>query len=156
MPITYWVVSANGMEIPNNIKYNLQMKHVFTILSIALLLCFSSCDKDQDKGEITLVTAEEMQKLLDQKDVQLVDVRTPEEYKSGNIPGAQNIDFNSPTFDEDISKLDKTKPVILYCKAGGRSAKCSQKLRKAGFIKIYELEGGITQWKFDDFEIETN
>ena len=96
-----------------------------------------------------------MQTLLELDDVQIVDVRTPEEYKNGFIDNSQNIDFNSPTFDEDISKLDKTKPVILYCKSGGRSAKCSEKLKEAGFVKIYDLEGGITQWKFQGLELKT-
>jgi rhodanese-related sulfurtransferase len=99
------------------------------------------------------VTPEEMQAILETEDMQLVDVRTPKEYKEGHIKNSQNIDYNSPTFDEDISKLDKTKPVILYCKSGKRSAKCSEKLIKAGFEKIYELEGGITEWKFKGLEV---
>jgi rhodanese-related sulfurtransferase len=132
------------------------MKRLITILSIMMLLMATSCKEETNKGEIKLVTAEEMHTLLQQKDVQLVDVRTPDEYQVGHIKNSQNIDFNSPTFDDDISKLDKTKPVMLYCKGGGRSAKCSQKLLDAGFIKIYDLEGGITQWTFKGLDIETN
>lgn len=132
------------------------MKQIFAFLCIAMLFSTTACKEDQAKGEIKLVTAEEMHTLLDQKDVQLVDVRTPEEYQSDHIKGAQNIDFNSPTFDDDINKLDKSKPVVLYCKGGGRSSKCSQKLLDAGFIKIYDLEGGITQWKFNGFGVEIN
>ena len=132
------------------------MKRLVTILSIAMLLFATACEEDTTKGEIKLVTAEEMQTLLEQKDVQLVDVRTTEEFEEGHIVNAQNIDFNSPTFDQDIGKLDKTKPVIMYCKGGGRSAKCAKKLLDAGFIKIYDLEGGITQWKFKGFGIEIN
>lgn len=113
----------------------------------------TSCN-DDIKGEIKLVTPEEMQTLIDTKDVQLVDVRTSEEHKEGYIEHSQNIDFNSPTFDEDISKLDKSKPVILYCKGGRQSAQCAKKLLEAGFIKIYELEGGITQWKFKGLEVK--
>ena len=96
-----------------------------------------------------------MKTLIDQKDVQLVDVRSKEEHEDGHINNSQNIDFNSPTFDEDIEKLDKTKTVILYCKSGKRSAKCAEKLQAAGFIKIFDLEGGITQWKFNGFDIGT-
>lgn len=132
------------------------MKRLLTILSIMMLLIATSCKEETNKGEIKLVTAEEMHTLLLQKDVQLVDVRTPDEYQVGHLKNSQNIDFNSPTFDDDVSKLDKTKPVMLYCKAGGRSAKCSQKLLEAGFIKIYDLEGGITQWKFNGFDVEIN
>ena len=126
------------------------------IFSIALLIVATGCTEDNNKGEIKLITVEEMQTLIDQKDVQLVDVRTVSEYDEGHLINSQNIDFNSPTFDQDITKLDKTKPVILYCKSGGRSSKCAKKLQKAGFIKIFDLEGGITQWKFKGLDIETN
>ena len=132
------------------------MKRLLIILNILLLIAVTGCDDHQSKGEVKLVTAEEMQELIEQKDVQLVDVRTPEEYSEGYIGNSQNIDFNSPTFDEDILKLDKTKPVILYCQAGGRSSKCAEKLKAAGFIKIFDLEGGITRWKFKGFDIHTN
>jgi rhodanese-related sulfurtransferase len=84
------------------------------------------------------------------EDVQLVDVRTKKEYLQEHIVNAQNIDFSSPTFDEDITKLDKEKPVILYCKGGKRSAKCAKKLQEAGFEKIYDLEGGISKWRHSD------
>lgn len=128
------------------------MKHLMYFFGFAMLVLFSSCE-DESKGEVKLVTAEEMQTLMELDDVQLVDVRTPEEYKEGHISNAQNIDFNSPTFDEDIVNLDKNKPVILYCKGGGRSSKCSEKLLKAGFVKIYDLQGGITQWEFEGLKI---
>lgn len=147
------MVLANGLVKSNDKNIN-QMKKIFTILSIALLVITTNC-KDDSKGEIKLVTPEEMQTLIDTKDVQLVDVRTPEEFKDGYIEHSQNIDFNSPTFDEDVSKLDKSKPVILYCRSGGRSSKCSEKLLQAGFVKIYELEGGITEWKFQGLAVKT-
>lgn len=129
------------------------MKQLSVIISIVVLTITISC-KENHKGEIKLVTPEEMLSLIESRDVQLIDVRTEEEYQSGFIENAQNIDFNSPTFDEDVSKLDKTKPVILYCRTGGRSAKCSQKLLDAGFVQIYELDGGITQWKFKGFDVK--
>ena len=94
-----------------------------------------------------------MQDILEQEDVQLVDVRTPEEYEAEHIVNSQNIDFRSPTFEEDVKQLDKTKPVILYCRSGRRSAECAKKLKEAGFEKVYDLEGGISKWKHSD-EIE--
>uniref|UniRef100_UPI0040492D15 rhodanese-like domain-containing protein n=1 Tax=Gelidibacter sp. TaxID=2018083 RepID=UPI0040492D15 len=131
------------------------MKKLSIILGIVFAVALTSCEKE-DKGDIQVITSEEMQTLLELEDVQFVDVRSEEERKkSGYIEGSQNIDFNSPTFDEDINKLDKSKPVILYCKTGGRSAKCAQKLKDAGFVKIYDLKGGITQWQFQGFKVET-
>ncbi len=111
----------------------------------------TSClDSKEVSADVKLVTAEEMKSILEMEDVQLVDVRTPEEHDQEHIVNSQNIDFTSPTFDDDISKLDKAKPVILYCKGGNRSAKCARKLKEAGFKKIYDLEGGISKWKHSD------
>lgn len=131
------------------------MKKFVLLFNFAfLLVLFASCSKSEPT-EVKMISPEEMQTLLELDDVQLIDVRTPEEYDQGFIDHAQNIDFNSPTFDQDILKLDKSKPVILYCQAGGRSAKCAAKLAKAGFVKIYDLQGGITQWKFKGHEVIT-
>jgi rhodanese-related sulfurtransferase len=140
-------------ELKSNIKKGVS-RMLFT-----MVLCFTavltSCSTDT-KNEIKTVSAEEMQTLLDLEDVQLVDVRTPGEFNTGFIAKAQNIDFRSPTFDADISKLDKDKPVVLYCKSGGRSAKCAKKMKDAGFTKIYDLQGGISKWKHDGFDLEEN
>ncbi|WP_431136441.1 rhodanese-like domain-containing protein [Psychroserpens mesophilus] len=130
------------------------MKKISIVLSLIFALSLTNCEKETH-SEIKVISPEEMQTLLELDDIQIVDVRTPEEYREGFIANSQNIDFNSPTFDEDISKLDITKPVILYCKSGGRSAKCSKKLKEAGFVKIYDLKGGITQWKFKGLELKT-
>ncbi|GAA0740755.1 rhodanese-like domain-containing protein [Gaetbulibacter jejuensis] len=129
------------------------MKQVLIVLTLMLTFTVISC-KDDSQSDVKLVSPEEMQTLLELEDVQLIDVRTPEEFKEGNIPTAQNIDYNSPTFDEDITKLDKTKPVILYCKSGGRSAKCAKKMEEAGFVKVYDLDGGISKWQHEGYEVE--
>lgn len=130
------------------------MKKISIVLSLIFALTLTNCEQET-QSEIKVISPEEMQTILELDDVQIVDVRTPEEYKNGFIDNSQNIDFKSPTFDEDITKLDKTKPVVLYCKSGGRSAKCTKKLKDAGFVKIYDLKGGITQWKFKGLEIKT-
>jgi len=122
-------------------------------LSLSLFIAFSSC-KDAGDPKITVITPEEMQTFLEADNVQLIDVRTQEEFNKGHIEGAQNINFFSPTFFDDISKLDKDKPVYLYCNSGGRSAKCAEKMTEIGFIKIYDLEGGFSKWKHEGLEIE--
>jgi rhodanese-related sulfurtransferase len=119
---------------------------ILFVLCNAVLLLGTNCIESNTET-IQLVTAEEMQSILDVEEAQLIDVRTPEEYEEIHILNAQNIDFYSPTFEEEISKLDKTKPVILYCRSGKRSAMCAEKLKEAGFEKIYDLEGGISKWQ---------
>lgn len=133
------------------------MKNLFFLCILLTAVILTSCKNDVKTSEeiITVVSPEEMQELLLLDDVQLVDVRTPEEYSDGYIANSQNIDFKSPTFDDDIEKLDKNKPVILYCHSGGRSARCAQKMKDAGFVKIYDLDGGISKWKHEGFEIST-
>ena len=79
--------------------------------------------------------------------VQLVDVRTLKEYNSGHIENAINIDFyNSSNFKEAFERLNKDKPVYLYCRSGARSQKAARKLIAMGFSKIYDLKGGYMRW----------
>ena len=130
------------------------MKQILILFCVSFMF-FTSCE-EQPKDEIQIVTAEEMKAIAELEDVQLVDVRTPDEYESGFINLAQNIDYNSPTFANEIEKLDKNKPVIVYCQKGGRSAKCAKKMKDAGFVKIYDLDGGIAKWKYKGFEIKSN
>ncbi|MEO5789948.1 rhodanese-like domain-containing protein [Gelidibacter sp.] len=131
------------------------MKRISLIFIVVFTFLIIGCKKESD-DQITLVTPEEMLSLMEMDDVQLVDVRSAKDRIDGFIKNSQNIDFNSPTFDQDIQKLDKTKPVILYCRSGGRSAKCAKKLKDAGFVKIYDLKGGMTQWLFDDHDVEVD
>ena len=128
------------------------MRKSILFLCVMFTLATLGC-KSETKEAAKVITPEEMQSIIELEDVQLVDVRTPEEYKEGYIENSQNIDYKSPTFDEDIKKLDKSKPVILYCKSGNRSAKCSKKLIEAGFEKVYDLEGGITEWKYKGLNV---
>jgi rhodanese-related sulfurtransferase len=121
--------------------------------SLLLPICISSlvlfnCKQVEKEAIVELITVEEMDSLLAMGKVQLVDVRTPEEYAKGYIEGAVNIDFRDENFEDLITKIDKTKPVIVYCARGGRSSRCASYMKKAGFTKIYDLDGGITEWKF--------
>lgn len=80
--------------------------------------------------------------------LQLLDVRTPEEVAAGIIAGASHINVHDADFVEKAAQtLDKNAPLVLYCKAGGRSAKAADLLAAQGFSKIYNLTGGITAWE---------
>jgi len=82
-----------------------------------------------------------------QNDYIIVDVRTPEEFANGALPKAINISVTSLNFPFEINKLDKTKAVMIYCKAGSRSARAAVAMKALGFDKIYELEGGYMAWE---------
>ncbi len=80
------------------------------------------------------------------KSVQLVDVRTPNEYHQGHIKNAKLADFFANDFKEQIQKLKKEKPVYLYCRSGNRSGKALKVLSELGFKEIYDLKGGYMAW----------
>lgn len=86
-------------------------------------------------------------KYLSNDSVQLVDVRTPEEFEEGHIAGARNINvFDSDFVDEAEKALDKSRPVAVYCRSGKRSADAARELTENGF-NVTNLEGGILAWK---------
>ncbi|WP_338812090.1 rhodanese-like domain-containing protein [Bernardetia sp. Wsw4-3y2] len=77
----------------------------------------------------------------------IVDVRTPKEFDQASIPRAKNIDINASNFEEVLDKLERIKPLLIYCKSGGRSAKAVEKAKEMGFERIIELDGGMESWK---------
>ncbi len=81
------------------------------------------------------------------KNVQLIDVRTPNEFNSGHIKNSKNIDSASSNFNDEFSKLNKDQAVYVYCRSGARSRQCSNKLAAMGFTEIYDLKGGILNYK---------
>ena len=120
------------------------------VLSLVLLLIgVTSCLKNQVEG-VQVLDVSKYEKKMTQPDVQIVDVRTPEEFAEGHLENAINIDITADDFESKIAALDKEKPVMVYCKAGGRSAKASSRLNELGFKNISDLEGGIINWNSEN------
>ena len=94
-----------------------------------------------------LLSPQEFKEHISKKKVQLIDVRTPGEFRSSRINRAKNIDFYSGSFASEFNKLNKNKPVYIYCRTGSRSRHASNKLFEMGFKEIYDLQGGIVRWK---------
>ena len=115
-------------------------------LVILPLLIVMSLSKPLQDQVITVLPLNKFIALTKNKDVQLIDVRTPEEFKQGHIINAKNIDFFSQNFDVQFENLDKSKPVYIYCRSGNRSGKDAIKLAKKGFVKILDLEGGYLNY----------
>lgn len=87
------------------------------------------------------------------KNIQLLDVRTPLEFKEKHLKNALNMDWKDPIqFDSLVLFLDKSKPLYVYCRTGVRSAAAAKKLTELGFI-VYDIQGGITQWEADRLPI---
>ena len=77
----------------------------------------------------------------------VLDVRTPEEFKTGHIEGAINIDINSNAFKDEIGKLDREKTYLVYCRTGRRSKEAVQIMRGLGFRNLLRFEGDIVKWR---------
>jgi rhodanese-related sulfurtransferase len=80
-------------------------------------------------------------------DAVLLDVRTAEEFNSGHLPDAVNIDIHSPSFMSDIEKLDKSKYYLVYCRSGARSYNACNIMANSGFTKLANMMGGIMSWR---------
>jgi rhodanese-related sulfurtransferase len=80
-------------------------------------------------------------------DFVILDIRTPEEFESGYIEGAVNINYHSDSFTEDLNKLDKNKTYFIYCRTGRRSSDAVGIMTRQGFKEIYRIDGDIIQWK---------
>jgi len=113
------------------------------IAILSLFLIFS-CDylSTTDINFISDSDLIEMQEI----DYILLDIRTPDEFSSGYIKNAINLDFYSETFQNDILSIDKNLPIVLYCRTNNRSTKTANILKENGFKEISVLEGGITDW----------
>ena len=104
----------------------------------------------------TKVAAEDAYKVLSKKSkkVQLLDVRTDKEYDAKHIKNSIHADWNKATdFENATAKLNKKKPVYVYCLSGGRSSKAAQVLAEKGF-DVREIEGGILKWENNNLPLE--
>jgi len=123
---------------------------VFGLLNLpALADDAKSPEVRPEKIAAKLVTPAEAEKLITDKKVTVVDVRTPEEFAAGHIAGAKNINLNGKDFQDKLEKLDKSKPYLVHCAVGMRSAKACKKMNELQFKTLYDLQGGINAWKKD-------
>lgn len=100
----------------------------------------------QQKKTVELLVPARFEAKMKANKGQIVDVRTPKEFTAGHIDGAINLHVYDKDFEQRLDKLDKKKPVYVYCKVGGRSSEAVDIMKKKGFITITELEGGIDAW----------
>lgn len=84
---------------------------------------------------------------LSNPDFVIIDVRTPEEYASGHVEDAINMDFYAEDFDEQLNELDRDKIYLIYCRSGNRSGKALDKMEALGFRQVYNMLGGIANWE---------
>jgi phage shock protein E len=100
-----------------------------------------------EKATVTLVSPAEAQSLIAAGGVTLLDVRTPEEYASGHIAGARNVDFEAADFGDRIGALDHGARYVVYCHSGNRSGQATAQMAEQGFTSVSDVDGGIEAWQ---------
>lgn len=126
-------------------------------VSAAILLFvvyFSSCTGQTPA--LKNLNAEEFEKGIARENIQIIDVRTPQEYNDKHIRSSKNININDANFEKEFLKLDKSKPVYVYCLAGSRSTRAGEFAAKNGFNEVYNLEGGMNAWMGSKKPIESS
>ena len=115
------------------------------IASFAALILLAGCSSTGSANTVNLNVSEFSQKITE-PDVIILDVRTPEEFASGHIEGALNIDFNSGDFANEITRLNPSETYAIYCRSGNRSGQAASIMHKAGFHDVSNLDGGVIDW----------
>jgi thioredoxin 1 len=120
------------------------IKKSLSVLVALFLVLFTTA---QDNAQYNLNAREFAAAIQVKPSPVVIDVRTLEEFESGHIERALNYDWRGKQFLNQIEGLDRKQAVYVYCMSGGRSAAAAQKMREEGFEKVYELKGGILQWR---------
>jgi thioredoxin len=124
------------------------------ILSLLIASSLIACSKQEGLVD---VNATDFQTEIKSADAgQILDVRTIDEYNKGHIEGAILADISSNLFQEVTAKLDKNKPVFVYCLSGGRSSSAASQLQSMGFKSIVNLSGGMLAWQSANLPVSIN
>lgn len=127
---------------------SIRVQYLNPIYFVVIMLVFAKCAGDNKT--IKVVNPAEAAKLIfensNNPQFVILDVRTPEEFVSGHLAGAINIDYKADEFEANINKLDKKKTYLVYCRTGHRSAGAADIMKDNGFKSIKNLEGGIVKW----------
>jgi phage shock protein E len=155
-----------------SLKLVIFMKSVFyqlriwlSILGLGAAMLLQACAPTQTVQSASLGTAAAIQKLTagqvkevvqQNKDIIVLDVRTPEEFKEGHLARAVNINYLSDNFTEQVEQLDKSKTYLLYCKSGTRSSKAGSLMLTKGFGSLLDSVAGFETLKETGLPVEDN
>lgn len=128
---------------------NLLLIALVTIIAVSCARIFSKGTNKVNNALASFATVgvEEFQTFIADEDVQLLDVRTPEEFNDGHIADAVLVDVNEDTFlEKAMAVLDVNRPVAVYCRSGRRSARAASMLANQGY-RMTNLDGGVLAWQ---------
>jgi rhodanese-related sulfurtransferase len=121
----------------------LTMKNISSFLILIILVFLTACGITGYKN----VSTEDAQKLIENNEVVVLDVRTIEEFQGGHIPNATLIPLQE--LENRLNEIDKEKGYLVVCRSGNRSAQASEILSNNGFSNIYNMTGGMNNWAFE-------
>ena len=140
-------------------------KLMIGILGLTLAVACNSGETDakventENEKTVTIVREDinpmEAQELINSDDVVILDVRSEDEFSSGHLKGAINMDINAEGFNYAIADLENTKKYVVYCQSGRRSAAAMEQMMNVGFTNVYNILGGINEWQGTGFEVVT-
>ncbi|MDF1517041.1 MAG: rhodanese-like domain-containing protein [Lutibacter sp.] len=128
------------------------MKIIFFTITALVSIFFVNAQQQT----IKIVNPSEFDKLITKKEGILLDVRTLYEFESGHIKGAEQLNYYSFSFKENLLLLPKDKPIYLYCRTGYRSGKTAEILKANGYKNVYNLQYGLKDWELKGFSISKN
>ncbi len=135
---------------------------------VVSVFIFISCSDSKEKSDLTpettkpiiaktgveIISMNDVTQKMAEPNMQILDVRSPEEFEDGHLKNAINMNVNGESFQSEVEKLSKENPVIVYCKSGTRSTNASSQMEAMGFKTIYNFTGGFSEWAANGNEIE--
>ncbi len=123
------------------------MKKILVLFVSVVFIASTGIAQSETLNSTTIAPEAFSQKMVELPSAPIIDVRTPEEYSEGHLADAINYDWYSEDFKDNVSKLDKSQPVFIYCRSGHRSGEAKKAMKAMGFEKVYELKGGVLAWE---------
>ena len=118
------------------------IRYIYVFFILTLFSC------SENKSISNLISANDFNKMIrNDKSAIIIDVRTPEEFNKGHLRNSLNINWFDENFDENLKIFNRELPVFVYCLSGGRSSQANKKIQSLGFENVYELDGGILEWR---------
>lgn len=131
-------------------------KYFLTLIAFVSIVSAASCQNKASNEDKTALNPTEFEtKIAKASNAVVLDVCTPNEFKQQHLENAVNVNYHADGFSAQLEQMDKNKPYFVYCWAGSRSAKAAKVMRGMGFAKVYELEGGISNWMRKDKPVVT-
>jgi phage shock protein E len=110
---------------------------------------------DDAKPGVRALPASQAAPLLDDPDTVVLDIRTPPEVKQARLPGELLLlDFNSPSFAQDLGSLDRDATYLMYCRSGNRSGMARGLMTQLGFTDVVDVRGGLIEWVDEGLPVE--